>query len=369
MALPLFFCTFTPNMERKDYYAILGVSKDASEEEIKKKYRSEAMKWHPDRWATGTDEEKKAAEAKFKDLSEAYEVLSDPNKRAQYDNPNSGFVFEGNIDPMDIFRHMQEMHGFGGDFFDGFPGFGRQRARKGENIEAEVRITISEAYNGCKKEIMIPKKKPCSHCHGTGFEDGHNHDCPNCQGNGIVTQMTKTGQNSFSSFSFPCPVCHGTGKDNNAKKCTKCGGSGFEFDYSRDVIEVHRGISDGITLSIQGRGEPIDGGINGDLFVHVIVEKDDYFERPDAVNVIHRESVPFTEALLGFKKNFRCIDGTEVTVDAPELTRDGQAFIFRGKGMPDLNGRGYGDYAVVINHKLPEKLTDKQREILKHFND
>ena len=118
MAFLLFFCIFEPNMERKDYYAILGVGKDASEEEIKKKYRSEAMKWHPDRWATGTAEEKKAAEEKFKDLSEAYEVLSDPQKRAEYDNPNSGFQFQGGIDPMDIFRRMQESMGFAFNFGD-----------------------------------------------------------------------------------------------------------------------------------------------------------------------------------------------------------------------------------------------------------
>ena len=155
-------------MERKDYYAILGVSKDASEEEIKKKYRSEAMKWHPDRWATGTAEEKKIAEDKFKDLSEAYEVLSDPQKRAEYDNPNSGFQFQGGIDPMDVFRHMQQaMGGFSFNFGDddGFMDMGpfgrRNRVKKGSNVNANVTLTLKEAYDGGSREVDVDIVEHC----------------------------------------------------------------------------------------------------------------------------------------------------------------------------------------------------------------
>lgn len=360
--------------ERKDYYGILGIAKEANEDEIKRAYRKLSMQWHPDRWATGTDEEKKTAEEKFKEISEAYDVLSDPQKRAQYDNPASDWQYMGGgFDPMDLFRRMHG--GFGNDdgFFDGFPGFGRrQRQKKGEDISVAVTLTLKEAYDGCVKEIHIPKNKPCEHCHGTGFEDGKRHDCPHCGGKGMISQMQQLGPGSFSMSTSPCPYCYGTGKDGNAKVCTECGGTGFSREYTIDKVEIPRGVSNGMTLNMQGKGNPIDGGINGDLYISITVQEDPYFERPDERNIIHRETVPFTEALLGFKKKFKCVDGSEVTVDAHEITRDGEAFIFKGKGMPDIHnggfgGAAYGDYAVIINHEYPKKLSREQKELLKKF--
>ena len=362
-------------MERKDYYAILGVSKDASEEEIKKKYRSEAMKWHPDRWATGTAEEKKIAEDKFKDLSEAYEVLSDPQKRAEYDNPNSGFQFQGGIDPMDVFRHMQQaMGGFSfnfGDDDDGFMDMGpfgrRKRVKKGSNVNANVTLTLKEAYDGGSREVDVDVVEQCDHCHGTGDENGHPTTCEHCHGTGQIQEFTQNG-GGFNIFQHPCGFCHGTGRIIN-NPCRKCGGSGQIVKHKKVTVELPGGLYDGISLIVPEMGNPIEGGKNGDMRLNVHVVEDPYFTRPDQMNVIHYEEVPFNEALLGFRKTFKCVDGTEVLVNAPELTPHGKAFIFKGKGMPNLNGGGYGDYAVVINHKLPNKLTNKQREMLKHFND
>ena len=352
-------------MERKDYYAILGVEPDASEEEIKKKYRSEALKWHPDRWANGTPQEKQTAEDKFKELSEAYEVLSDPQKREQYDNPNSGFQFEGGIDPMEVFRHMQSSFGFGG--FPGFNfGFGEQ-VKRGDDIHGEVTMTLKEAYDGGEKEVEVFKEVTCQHCHGTGSEDGKDTTCPDCHGKGMVGQMIQNGPGQMSFFSHPCGRCHGTGKL-ITNPCHKCNGSGMERISSKQKVTLPRGLSDGMVVNLRGRGNSIPDGENGDLIVHVRVIDNPYFVRPDAVNLIHYENIPFNEALLGFKKKFLCIDGTEVEVDAPELTPHGKAFYFRGKGMPDPSGGRVGDYAVVINHELPTNLTDKQREILKNFN-
>ena len=356
-------------MERKDYYSILGVERDANEDKIKSAYRKLSMQWHPDRWANGTDEEKKKAEDKFKEIAEAYEVLSDPQKRAQYDNPNSGFEFQGGIDPMDIFMHMHDMHGgFGGGFFDDFPGFGggRRRMKKGTDVSADVYMTLEEAYRGGNKEINIKRVEECSHCHGTGSEDGRPTICPHCGGKGVVQEVNQNG-NPFNIFQHPCGFCHGTGRI-ITNPCRECNGTGKTTRYEKESIDIPRGLTDGISLVLQGRGNPVDGGVNGDMILNVHIKADPYFERPDAMNLIHRESVPFNEALLGFKKRFKCIDGSEVTVNAPELTPHGKAFIFKGKGMPDHNGYGYGDYAVVINYELPTKLTKKQKEILKDFN-
>lgn len=356
----------------KDYYAILGVGKDAGENDIRKAYRTLAVKWHPDKWANGTEAEKKTAEEKFKEISEAYEVLSDPQKREQYDNGGTTFAQDGWSDPMDIFRHMQEMHGgFGGGFFDGFGPFGNGRARqkKGSDINAHVDISLEEAYNGCVKKVRVSKNKPCEHCYGTGNEDGKEHKCPRCDGKGVITKMAQMGPGSFSMSTTPCPYCNGTGKE-VTRPCRHCNGTGLSNEYREEEIEIPQGICDMMTMRIPEMGNSIEGGVNGDMIVTVSVRPDPYFVRPDDVNLIHYEEVPFNEALLGFRKKFKCVDGSEVVVDAPELTPHAKPFIFKGKGMPSVNNpRVHGDYAVVINYKLPSRLTKKQKEMLEHFND
>lgn len=358
--------------EKKDYYSILGVQKDASEEDIKKAYRKLAMQYHPDRWANGTEQEKKDAESKFKDIGEAYEVLSDPQKRAHYDNGGMDFDF-GGFDPMDIFRRMSGMGGGFGDGEDPFMGmFGgrRQRVNKGSDIHIEVELTLEECYKGGKRNVQVERQKKCSYCNGTGASDGKVHVCQTCHGSGMESEMKQFGRGQFSVTSHPCTRCGGTGKDRSFSVCKHCNGSGVAHEYVTEEIEIPKGVDDGMAFRIDGRGNAPEGnGVNGNLIVHVKVLKDKYFERPDNLNLIHYESVPFAEALLGFKKEFKCVDGSKVTVNAHELTKPGEAFIFKGKGMPDImsGGNVVGDYAVVINYELPKKLTNKQKEMLENF--
>lgn len=354
-------------MERKDYYEILGVGHDVTPEELKKQYRQKSLKWHPDRWVNGTEQEKKEAEEKFKEISEAYDVLSDPQKRAAYDN--GGMDFEGmNIDPMDIFRRMAGGSGFFDDDDMGFGPFGRRgrRVKRGTDVRVNVTITLEEAYRGGYKTVDITREHQCDHCHGTGSEDGRDTTCPYCKGTGIIMQSQQLGPGQFQMFQRTCEHCHGTGKV-VSNPCKECGGRGTKMTTTQERINIPAGVASGMSMAIPGLGNSIPDGENGNLIVVFNVIGDNYFVRPDDVNLIHYEEVPFNEALLGFKKKFKCIDGTEVTVDAPELTPHGKAFIFKGKGMPDVNGRGVGDYAVVINHKLPSKLTAEQKQKLKNF--
>ena len=367
--------------EQKDYYSILGITDEEKklngsefQELVKKKYRTLALKYHPDRWANASEKEKKEAEDKFKDIAEANEVLSDPNKRQMYDNGGSDFNFDfSGFDPMEMFMRMHEsmggMDGFGG--FGGFSSFFGERQAKGENIETSVEITIQEAYDGVRKEIKVPRRKKCTHCNGTGSEDGNSHVCPTCNGRGYVMSRKQIRQNAFSMSQAPCPNCKGTG-NLIIRKCRHCNGTGLETEYETETVDIPRGISDSMAFVIPQKGNAPEGGngYNGDLIVYVSIKKDDYFYRPDNINVIHYEDIPFNEALLGFKKEFRCLDGTKVTVDAPELTPNGKSFIFSGKGFPNPNNpRQVGDYAVVIRHLLPKKLNNKQREVLKNFNN
>lgn len=364
--------------KNKDYYGILGLTEEEKQlqgEEFnnvcKKKYRALAMKYHPDRWASASDDEKKEAEDKFKEIAEAYEVLSDQNKRYQYDNGVDDFNFSGGFDPMDIFRRMQErMGGMGFSFFGGMDD-GFDQVQQGEDVVVHLDITIEEAYNGCEKEISFYRNKKCTHCHGTGSDDGESTDCPHCKGTGMITHQQQFGINQISITRSVCHHCQGSGKI-ITNPCHVCGGLGLAKELVHEKITIPKGVSDGIGIKYNNKGSEAtgDSSINGNLIVKISIKTDNYFTQVDPLNVVHYEEVPFNEAMLGFKKEFRCLDGSKVEVNAPELTKDGQAFIFTGKGMPQINGRGrYGDYAVVIKHKFPTKLNNKQKELLKRFND
>lgn len=358
----------------KNYYEILGITdeeknlpKNEFEKILKKKYRSNALKFHPDRWANGTDEEKQEAEQKFKEIAEANEVLSDPNKRKMYDN--GGFEFDSSgFDPFEMFRNMSG-GGFGSmfDMFNNMGGGGR-RVNRGSNIQTNLSMSMKEAYLGGEKTISVTKQKPCVHCNGTGSEDGKESTCSTCNGTGRVSKTTQMGPGSFQMIQSICPNCNGTGKKIK-NKCKKCNGTGLETETVFETINIPRGLSDGMVVTIMGAGNASpNGGPNGDLLVNIHIKPDNYFVRPDEINIIHYEEVPFNECLLGFNKVFFAIDGTEVTVNAPELTPHGKSFIFKGKGMPHpQNPNIVGDYAVVINHKLPKKLTNEQKKKLKDF--
>lgn len=356
--------------EKKDYYAILEVSKDATEDEIRKKYRSLAKKFHPDKWTNGSESEKKEAEQKFKDIAEAYEVLSDPQKRQMYDN--GGFEFDtSGFDPFEMFRNMTgggfgSMFGDLGGMFGNMSG-GRQVSR-GSNIQTNISLTLEEAFEGGNREIVVTRKKSCVHCNGTGSADGKNATCVQCNGTGRITKTMQMGPGAMQVIHTTCPHCNGSGKQ-IVTPCTKCNGTGLETETVTETIKLPRGLSNGMTININGAGnEAPNGGINGDLHINVYVKEHNYFTRPDELNLIHYDEVPFNECLLGFKKEYNAIDGTKVVVNAPELTPHGKAFIFKGKGMPHpQHPNVIGDYAIVINHKLPKSLTKEQRKKLENF--
>lgn len=355
----------------KNYYEILGITDEEKilqgekfNEVCKKKYRSCAMKYHPDRWANGTDEEKAEAERKFKEIAEANEVLSDPQKRQMYDNGGFEFNADG-FDPFEMFRNMAG--GLGGGFGDFF-GSGRQRVNRGSNVQAHVSMTLEEAYFGGDKKVTVTRQKSCVHCNGTGSADGKSSTCPQCQGSGILAKHIQLGPNAYQTIQTVCPNCKGTGKSITTP-CSHCKGSGLESVTTTETFDFPRGLSDGMVINIPGMGnEPNGGGQNGDLHIIVHIYPHSYYTRPDEINLVHYDEVPFNECLLGFKKEYMAIDGTKVVVDAPELTPHGKAFFFKGKGMPHPNNPNIvGDYAVVINHKLPTKLTNEQKKKLKDF--
>jgi molecular chaperone DnaJ len=359
----------------KNYYEILGITDEEKnlsvsefEKILKKKYRANALKFHPDRWVNGTEEEKKEAEQKFKEIAEANEVLSDPQKRQMYDN--GGFEFDASgFNPFEMFKNMGGGFGFGDMFGDMFNGGNRgQRVNRGSNVQTNISISLEESFHGGEKKISVTRQKACVHCNGTGSADGSSSNCQHCNGTGRITKTVQQGPGTFQFITTMCPHCNGSGKK-VTNHCKHCNGSGLESTTSFETINIPKGVCDNMVMNIQGMGnEPSGGGIPGDLHVMFHIHPNSYLTRPDELNLIHYEEVPFNECLLGFKKEFRAIDGTKVTVDAPELTPHGKAFIFKGKGMPHPNNPSVvGDYAVIINHKLPSKLTKEQKEKLKNF--
>ena len=342
----------------KDFYKILGVDKNADIDTIKKAYKKLALKWHPDRFANATEKEQKKAEETFKEISEAYDVLSNSEKRQQYDNGGMDFNFE------DIFSH------FGGGFGSFFGGGQRgRRVNKGSNVKAYVFMTLKEAFTGAKKQVNVTRNIPCDKCNGTGSADGTSPICPHCNGSGMISESRQMGPGSFSMTQRPCPHCQGSGKIIKTP-CNHCHGNGFQTETVIETYDIPKGVVNGLTLNVQGAGNaPVgENGVNGDLYLEIVIKEDNYFTRPDEVNLIHYAEVPFNECILGFEKEFEAIDGTKVKVKAPELTPHGKSFIFKGKGMPHYNNPNIvGDYAVVINYKYPTSLTKEQRKKLKDF--
>ena len=345
----------------ENYYEILGITEDEKRlpeaefaEVCNKKYKKLALRWHPDRWVNGTDEEKKTAEEKFKEISEAKDVLSDPQKRRTYDN--------GGADP--------DMGGFGFNPFGFFRNRHANMYSKGDDVMCIIKLTFDEAYRGIKhKEFSYNKLVHCHHCNGTGAKDGLEHTCPDCNGTGMITE-TKTRGNMIFQTSHPCGRCNGTGKL-ATNPCSHCNGTGLENVTVTEYIDIPDGVFTGAGMRMQGMGsEPKGEGINGDLIIKIEVINDSYFERDD-LNIVHKEKVPFTEALLGCEREIKCPDGSKFILKIPQLTKDGEHFIKANLGFKDVvNGTNTkGDYIIEIKYTYPSKLTNKQKEMLKNFND
>ena len=359
--------------QKRDYYEVLGVSKGASDDEIKKAYRKLAKKYHPD-----MNPGDKEAEAKFKEVNEAYSILSDSDKRARYDQfghagvdpnygaggPGGGFGgFDmGDIDLGDIFGSF-----FGG----GFGGFGgsssarRNGPQKGESLRASLTISFEEAAFGCEKEINLNRTEECEACHGSGAEPGTTAEtCPDCRGTGVVRVQQRTGGFAFSSTA-PCTRCRGTGKIIHTP-CKACGGNGSVKKTKRVTVSIPAGIDEGQAVSLRGQGNAgKNGGPAGDLIVGIHIRPHPQFQR-DGTTVLYEQPVTFYQAVMGAELEIPTIDG-KVKYNLPAGTQTGTTFRLRGKGIPELRGRGRGDQYVTIRIQVPTSLNSEQKEALRAF--
>ena len=361
-------------MDVKGYYKTLGIEESASQEEIKKAYKRGALKWHPDRWVNGTEEEKKKAEEEFKKIGEAYGVLGDEEKRRQYDSgtDEQWQNMDGGFDPFEAMRRAAEMGGFAGDFFRGFGG-GQQRqaGHKGADVEAYVTITLAEAINGVKKEVTVKKKAKCSHCGGTGSEDGQEHKCPHCNGTGMEQHSERRG-NMFTMYQTPCSHCGGTGKQIE-HPCKECGGTGFVDKNESITLDIPVGMRNGMTVVFGRLGEEGTNGYpHGDLYLHVTVTEEvpGYFKSYDKdLNIYHEEKVNFVDALLGTKIKVKCPDGKDWEIKLRECTQPGERFTKTKSGYIETDGyySQRGDYVVIIKYDVPSSLTKTQKKALEDF--
>lgn len=350
--------------EKRDYYEVLGLSKGASEEEIKKAYRKLAKECHPDLHAGDKD-----CEARFKEVSEAAAVLSDPEKRAKYDqyghaafDPNAGFSgFEGGFGGFgDIFG---DIFGSFGDIFGGSAQ--RSGPRKGDNVRVGVTLSFEEAALGCRKEVSVSRVEQCPDCHGTGCSPGTTPElCPDCRGTGSVRTTQRTPFGVVQS-SGPCQKCGGTGKIIH-KPCGTCRGKSSVYKSVKMSVNIPAGIDDGQTISLRGQGSVgYDGGPQGDLLVTVTVRPHSQFER-DGTSVLYAAEVTFAQATLGAEIDVPTLDG-RVKLTIPEGTQPGTVLRLKGKGIPFLRGSGRGDQYVTVNVAVPKGLNNAQREALRAF--
>ena len=360
-------------MDVKGYYKTLGVAENASQEEIKKAYRALCMKWHPDRWATGTEEEKKKAEDEFKKVAEAYDTLGDEEKKRQYDSGMDGQWQDMGGDGFPFADWLRNNGGFA-DFFSGFRNHGpngRPNGHPGEDVHAYVTITFAESLKaGLEKEVTVKKKVACPDCNGTGSEDGQKHECPYCHGTGVETHTQRYG-NSFTMSQTPCSHCHGTGKQID-HPCKKCGGTGFVEKEEAMKLSIPGNVRDGMSIlygGMGGSGSP--GWQNGDLILHVTVKQDipGYFQTQDNdFNIYHTEKVNFVDALLGSKVTVKCPNGKDWTINLRECTQPGERFTKSNGGYPTNRRMGSdGDYVVFIEYDVPSKLTKAQRKALEEY--
>ena len=353
---------------KRDYYEVLGVSKDADEDTLKKAYRKLAKKYHPD--ANPGDKE---AEAKFKEASEAYSVLSDPQKRQQYDQfGHAAFEQGGGAGYGGGFGGFDFNGGDMGDIFGDIFGGGRSRSRsgpmKGANVRTAVRITFEEAVFGCEKEIEINYKEVCSSCNGTGAKPGTSpQTCTKCNGKGKImyTQQSFFGQVQNVQT---CPECNGTGKVIK-EKCPNCYGTGYKTVRKKFKVSIPAGIDNGQCIRMAGGGEPgTNGGERGDLLVEAVVSQHPIFKRQDT-SIYSTVPISFAKAALGGPIRIKTVDG-EVEYEVKPGTQTDTKVRLKGKGVPSLRNRNVrGDHYVTLVVKVPERMNQAQKDALKRYDD
>lgn len=355
--------------QKRDYYEVLGVSKGAADDELKKAYRRLAKDYHPDLHPGD-----KVAETKFKELNEAYEVLSDKDKRGKYDqfghagvdpsfHPGGGFGNfgdMGDIDLGDLFGSF-----FGGGFGGGGGGGRRNGPQKGETLRAHVNVSFEEAAFGCEKELILNRTEQCDACKGSGCEPGTTAEvCPDCHGSGQVRIQRGGGGFSFATTAT-CSRCRGAGKLIH-QPCKACSGAGEVRRQKKLNVTIPAGIDNGQAVSLRGQGGAgKNGGPSGDLLIGVAVRPHELFRR-DGTSVYMEQSVSFLQATLGAELEIPTLDG-KVKWSLPEGAQTGTTYRLKGKGIPSLNGRGRGDQFVTIKVKVPTGLTRAQKDALHSF--
>lgn len=352
---------------KRDYYEVLGVEKTAGEEELRKAYRKKAMQYHPDR-----NPGDKTAEERFKECNEAYEVLSNPQKRERYDqygfagvdpnfNPNAGFSGGGFGD---IFS------GFGDIFGDMFGGGSRRNPsapRRGEDVGARLEVTFEEAAFGTEKEVQVTRIENCLKCSGTGAANGTTPEtCPTCRGTGSV-RTTQNFMGMTMQSTAACPKCGGKGKIIK-EPCSTCRGKGKIRHTTKVKVKVPAGVDEGQAVPVRGEGcTGTNGGPNGDVIVEILIKSHPFFRR-DGANVLCELPVTFTQAALGAELEVPTLDG-KVRYSIPEGTQTGTTFRLRGKGIPGLYSRSRGDQLVTVTVETPTKLTKEQKDLLRRFEE
>jgi molecular chaperone DnaJ len=353
--------------QKRDYYEVLGVERNATGEEVKRAYRKLAVKFHPDK-----NPDDPHAEEKFKELGEAYDVLMDPDKRAAYDrfghaafaSGGAGFGRGGFHDPFEIFREVFGGGGFGGGIFETFFGGGGAQSddrRRGSDLRYDMEINLEEAAFGAEKQVEIEKLDACDKCGGSGAESGsHRTRCPTCAGRGQVVSSR-----GFFHISQTCPRCHGAGEIIE-KPCQKCRGEGRVEKLSRVNLKIPAGIREGTRLRSLANGEAgVDGGSPGDLYVVIHIKEHKIFQR-EGDDLYCEVPIPFSVAALGGEIDVPTLEG-KAHLKVPVGTQSGQMFKLRGKGIINVNGRGHGELFARLIVEVPSRLNAEQRRKLEEF--
>jgi molecular chaperone DnaJ len=354
-------------MSKRDYYEILGVTKTAEALEIKKAYRQLALKYHPDK-----NQGNKEAEEKFKEAAEAYEVLSDTEKRQRYDqfghrSTNGG---GGSMNMEDIFSHFGDIFGEGSPFESFFGGGGQRggrRVNRGTNLRVKVKLTLEEIANGVEKKLKVNKFIPCESCKGTGAQDGGSyHKCTTCNGNGQVHRVTNTFIGQMRTTTT-CPTCSGEGQI-IADKCKTCHSSGVQRGEEVVSVNIPAGVGEGMQLTMSGKGNAAErGGIPGDLLIVIEEEKHNHFMR-DGNNLLYDLYVNFVDATLGYSTEIPTLDGkAKIKIDAG--TQGGKVLRLKGKGLPSLNSYGRGDILINVNVWTPQHVSSEEKKILDQLRE